>query len=122
MASSDPRERLRLVDEEPAEARSSRKTRRAGPSDRLAIALGVLLVVGLAWSLWSRAQLQARVRAYDVQVTQLEARLATAESTLAERDRTIRAQERRLGDVRSVVDRLRLLLDAPLDRAALPAR
>lgn len=120
MAESDPRERLHLV-EGALPGGASGDPRWRGRPRRLAMALGVLLVCALALSLWSRGQLQARIRAYDVQVTQLEGRLTTLESTLARRNRMLRALERRLGAVRSAVTQLRSLLDAPLESGAPPA-
>lgn len=72
--------------------------------------LAAVLVVTLALLGWSRAELGGRI-------SLLEEEVRTLSTAVAERDHVIAAQRERIGDVRSRVDELRVLLDRPLPSA-----
>ena len=78
-----------------------------GRSRWVPIALGVALLVALLLLVWSRLELGQQISA-------LQGEVRVLEGAVAERDRLIRAQRNRLGEVRLHVNELQVLLEKPL--------
>ena len=73
------------------------------------VALGLALVVTLALLVWSRLQMGDQISLMSDQIAELEAEVA-------QRDELILAQDRRITDVRTDINRLADLVNAPLTR------
>ncbi|MCP4004026.1 MAG: hypothetical protein GY725_07510 [bacterium] len=96
-----PEERLVFEPDEPGNTET--------PS-RIPVLLGLLLAVCIALLIWSRMELADGA----AQISSLENRVGVLENTVSERDAEIAAQKDRLSDVRTRVQGLLSLLDAPV--------
>ena len=72
------------------------------------VALALALVLTLALLVWSRLQMGD-------QISQLETEISELQSQVSERDDLILAQDRRISDVRTEINKLHDLVNQPLD-------
>ena len=110
------RSHLRSVESDPSDPANSRNTQdssncsAAAPPDSprwVPVALALALVVTLALLVWSRLQMGD-------QISSMQGQIADLEAQVAERDELILAQDRRINDVRTDINQLHDLVNAPL--------